>query len=282
MKIGVSSYSFSKYIVENKCDYFKICDIAKEMGFDGIEFIDLDNGRWGITTDPIACAKEVREYCKKIGLDIIAYTVGANLVGECAEASVDKLLFDIEVARELGAPLLRHDVCSKLPEGYTYRNAIDEMVPRIRRVTEAAKKYGIRTSTENHGHIFQAPERVEELIKAVDNENYGWLCDMGNFLCVDCDPLNSVKIAAPYAFHVHAKDFLYKSKDGERPMGFFGTAGGNHLRGTAVGHGVVPVKECVDVLVASGYDGYISLEFEGLEDAIFAISAGLDFIKKCI
>ena len=29
MKIGVSSYSFRKYILQTKCDYFKICDIAK-------------------------------------------------------------------------------------------------------------------------------------------------------------------------------------------------------------------------------------------------------------
>ena len=282
MKIGVSSYSFSKYIIAEKCDYFRICDKAKELGFDGIEFIDLDNKSWGITTDPIACAKEVREYCKKIGLEIIAYTVGANLVGESGEESEKKLFFAIEVARELGAPLLRHDVCSRLPEGYTYRAAIKEMVPRIRRITEQAKKYGIRTSTENHGHIFQAPERVRELILAVDNENYGWLCDMGNFLCADCEPLASVKIAAPYAFHVHAKDFLYKSGEGVRPMGFFGTVGGNHLRGTAVGHGIVPVKECIEALKDAGYDGYVSLEFEGHEDPIFAITAGLDFIKRCI
>ena len=281
MKIGVSSYSFSKYITETKCDYFKICDIAKEMGFDGIEFIDLDHAKWGITTNPIATAKEIRAYCEKIGLEIIAYTVGASLVGDKANESEEKLLFAIEVARELGAPLLRHDVCSKLPEGYTYRDAITEMVPRIRRITEAAKKYGIRTSTENHGHIFQAPERVRELIEAVDSGNYGWLCDMGNFLCADCDPLESVKIAAPYSIHVHAKDFLYKPATVSRPMGFFGTVRGNHLRGTVVGHGVVPVAECITALKAAGYCGYISLEFEGHEENLFAISAGLDFLKKC-
>ena len=37
MKLGVSSYSFRKYIFEAKCDYFKICDLAKKMGFDAIE-----------------------------------------------------------------------------------------------------------------------------------------------------------------------------------------------------------------------------------------------------
>ena len=37
MKIGVSSYSFSKYLADTKCGYEAICDIAKNMGFDGIE-----------------------------------------------------------------------------------------------------------------------------------------------------------------------------------------------------------------------------------------------------
>ena len=82
MKFGVSSYSFSKYIMQTKCDYFKICDIAKEIGYDGIEFINLDNKNWGITEDPIKTAGEIKEYCAKIGLDIIAYTVGANFMAE--------------------------------------------------------------------------------------------------------------------------------------------------------------------------------------------------------
>ena len=41
MKIGVSSYSFSKYMNQTKADYFTICDLAKKMGYDAIEFIDL-------------------------------------------------------------------------------------------------------------------------------------------------------------------------------------------------------------------------------------------------
>ena len=42
MKIGVSSYSFSRYMKHTGANYLKICDLAREMGFDGIEFIDLD------------------------------------------------------------------------------------------------------------------------------------------------------------------------------------------------------------------------------------------------
>jgi sugar phosphate isomerase/epimerase len=284
MKIGVSSYSFRKYILQTKCDYFKICDLAKEMGFDGIEFTPLEEASYGITTDPLKTAKELKEYCDKIGLEITAYTVGANLVTDEPEKEIATLKARIDVAEALGAKLLRHDVCSKLRSKYlyTYKDAIAEMVPRIREVTEYAASKGIRTCTENHGYIFQKPERVEELILAVGHENYGWLCDMGNFLCADADPVKAITIAAPYAFHAHAKDFLYKDGSVDRPIGFFGTAGGNHIRGTIIGHGVVPIKNCVNILKNAGYNGYLSIEFEGMEECLPAIKAGLDYLRSIV
>jgi len=284
MKIGVSSYSFRKYIIEKKCDYFKICDLAKEMGFDGIEFTPLEDKKYGITDDPIKTATELKGYCAQIGLEIIAYTVGANLVTDNPEAEVKALKERVDVAEALGAPVLRHDVCSKLRSKplYSYRDAITEMVPLIREVTEYAASKGIRTCTENHGYIFQKPERVEELILAVGHENYGWLCDMGNFLCADADPVKAVTIAAPYTVHAHAKDFIYKDGSVARPSGFFGTAGGNHLRGTVIGHGVVPINNCLTILKNAGYDGYVSVEFEGMEECLPGIKAGLEFLKAHI
>ncbi len=282
MKIGISSYSFRKHIIQTHCNYFDICDIAKEIGFDGIEFIDLDNKEFGITNDALATAAEIREYCKKIGLEVTAYTVGANLLAQDIDAELERLRGCVDVAATLGAPVMRHDVCYSLPStpGYTYREAIRDIKDNIKAISEYAYSKGVRTCSENHGYIFQAPERVEELIRAVGCPNYGWLCDMGNFLCADCDPVKSVSIAAGYAIHVHAKDFLYKSGELPRPEGFFKTAGENHLRGTVLGHGVVPVAQCVRVLHSADYDGYVSLEFEGMEENLPAVKAGFRYLKN--
>lgn len=284
MKLGVSSYSFRKYIIDTKCDYEKICDLAKEFGFDGIEFIDLDNAAFGITTDCMGTARKIKEHCEKIGLEISAYTIGGNFLCDDVDKEVERLCRCVDVAEALGAKVMRHDVCFSIPKKplYGWREAIADMAPYIRKVTEYAEKKGIRTCTENHGHIFQSPERVEALIRAVNHPNYGWLVDMGNFLCVDADPVHAVTIAAPYAFHVHAKDFLFKSGNAPRPTGFFGTAGGNHLRGTIVGHGIVPVANCVTILKNAAYDGWLSVEFEGMEDCLPAIKAGLDFLKTVV
>ena len=283
MKIGVSSYSLRKHAAATKCSYVDLCNIAKEMGFEGIEFINLDNKDYTMGTDDIfACAEKIRKHCEAIGLEILAYTVDGNILAEDFDAEFERLKKCVDVAEALGAPVMRHDVCYSLPGKLTWEDAIEVMVPRIREITEYAKAKGIKTCTENHGYIFQAPERVEKLIRAVNNENYGWLCDMGNFLCADADPLKAVTIAAPYAFHVHAKDFLYKSAEFDRPSGYFGTASGNYLRGTVVGHGVVPIKSCVKALKRGGYDGWMSIEFEGMEENLPALRAGLEFLKKVV
>ena len=285
MKIGVSSYSFSKYLTENKCGYLKICDIAKEIGFDGIEFINLNNKNWGIEGDEIEIAKEIKAHCEKIGLEIAAYTVGANFLAEDIDAEVERVKRCVDVCVALGAPVMRHDATfalKKIPL-YSYEDAISEMAPKIREIAEYAESLGVKTCSENHGFIFQAPDRVEELILAVNHKNYGWLCDFGNFLCADCDPAESVYIAAPYTVHAHAKDFLFKSADIEMPAGYqITTAMGNHIRGTVVGHGVVPVRQCINILKRAGYDGYVSLEFEGLEDNIGALKAGYANLRKYI
>jgi sugar phosphate isomerase/epimerase len=84
----------------------------------------------------------------------------------------------------------------------------------------------------------------------------------------------------PYAFHVHVKDFLLKSGGEPRPDdSWFSSRAGNHLRGTVVGHGIIPVTQCLNYIKKSGYDGGFSLEFEGLEDPLEAVRRGYEFMK---
>lgn len=284
MKIGVSSYSFMKHMRDTGCGYKDICDIAKRIGFDGIEFVGLHQDFMPGTEDEFAVAKEIREYCARIGLEIVAYTVGANFLAEDIEAEMEKVRHCVDVAAELGAPVMRHDIAFSLPnkKRYTWREAAEEMAPRIRKITRYAASKGIVTCSENHGYIFQDAVRVEHLIRLVNDENYGWLVDMGNFICTDGNILDSVRTAAPYAVHVHAKDFLWKSGKEMKPEGWGESAGGNYWRGTVVGHGVIPVPQCVKILKKAGYDGYLSLEFEGWEENIPALESGFAFLKSIV
>ena len=85
---------------------------------------------------------------------------------------------------------------------------------------------------------------------------------------------------APYAFHCHAKDFHVKGRDAADPgKGWFRSAAGKYLRGAIVGHGEVDICRCIRALKAAGYKGWMSIEFEGLEDNILALETGLANLK---
>lgn len=99
MKLGVSSYSFSKYMKATGANYFEICDIAKRIGFDGIEFIDLSLDVQPADSE-IELAKAIRAHCESIGLEIVAYTISADFLKGAEE--VERVKAKVDVAAALG------------------------------------------------------------------------------------------------------------------------------------------------------------------------------------
>ena len=278
MKFAVTIYSFAQYLREGKITPEQCIEKAKEMGFEAIEITNLAfEGK----DDKIAFAKVLRQKADELDFTISNLAVPANLLKDDA---VDTLKEWVDVAEVLGAPTMRHDVCfdgMKQYEGYS--NLLPRFVESCREVTEYAKAKGIKTMTENHGYFSQDSDRVESLINAVASDNFGQLIDMGNFLCADEDPVTAVGRCAKYAFYVHAKDFIVKNGNGADPgEGFFLSRGGNFIRGTIVGHGAVPVVQCLRALKKAGYDGWLSVEFEGIEDCIKGIEIGYQNLKKYV
>lgn len=283
MKTSVSTYSYGGYNSDEKLGIYGVIDHAKATGFDGIEFVE---GGW--QNDPDG-AKKIREHCEKVGITPVAFLVGADFLnwgGDDGKEEIARIKKLVDTAADLGASMLRHDVTGGV-RSRTYGIGYDDLLPtlaeRIREVTEYAEEKGIKTMTENHGFFSQDANRVEKLINAVGHPNFGALIDMGNFLCADENPNISVGIMAPYAFHVHAKDFFIK--DGLEPNpgdGWFMSRAGNYLRGAIIGHGNARVAQSIRTLVRSGYDGYITIEFEGMEDNLAGIEIGYKNLKRFI
>ncbi|MDR1734087.1 MAG: sugar phosphate isomerase/epimerase [Oscillospiraceae bacterium] len=283
MQISVSSYSFSQYTNHGKLSMKELIGKAKEMGFDGIEYTNILD--WDGHT-PEENAAILREEAERVGIPIIHYTIGADfLCAKGADYMAEQLFREVDICEILGAKALRHDVTTGFPKEkrayLSYDQAIEIAAPAIRKVTEYAASKGISTSTENHGRFSQDAERVASLIGAVGHPNFGALVDIGNFVCADEDPLHAVGILAPMAKHVHAKDFHVKSGNAASPgEGFFRSRGGNYLMGCNVGHGDVPVYQCLGILKREGYDGYISVEYEGNEDTFRGVRISKDNIAR--
>lgn len=277
MKFCVSAYSYYGWTK----DLFLIAQQAKKDGFDALEVLDLPCE----PQEELQFAARLRAWCQTLDLELINMAVGADFIkgsqGDL-DAEIARLCAKVDTAQALGVKLMRHDV-TYLPAGED--SLFEEVLPRLaegcRRVTQYAASKGVRTMSENHGFFVQHHDRVLKLIQTVDHPNYGALIDIGNFLCVDDEPLTAVSALLPYAFHVHCKDFHVLSAAHADPgTGFFKSAGGNYLRGAVVGHGNVPVAECLKQIHDSGYTGALVLEFEGMEEPRKAVALGLENIKR--
>ncbi len=284
MKFSVSTYSLSGLVDKNGVTEKDLIKIAKEIGFDGIEFAEIHtpDGK-----DKIEYAKELNEECKKVGITPVQYSIGADFLNNDIEKEIERLKYEVDVACALGVTGMRHDGTSGFQGEDRKTKGFNEALPYLikgcKAVTEYAKTKGIRTMMENHGYFCQDSDRVEKIVTGVNDSNFGLLLDMGNFLCADENPIVAFGKLMPYVSYVHAKDFHVKSGDNIAPTdGFFTTRGGNHLRGAVLGHGDVPVFQCLSLVKNAGYDYFITLEFEGHEEPRMACEWGLNTLKKYI
>lgn len=283
MKTCVSSYSFGSYINDDKLGLMGVIEKVKEFGFDGIEFSESG---WMFNPETV---QKVKVKCAELELPIVSLCMGADFTngsGGDLNAEIERVKKLVDIAADIGALAMRHDVSGGI-WGRQYSIGYDDAVGRIadgcREVSKYAETKGVVTMTENHGYFSQDANRVEKLMNTVAHPNFGALVDIGNFMCADEDPTLSVGIMARYAKHVHAKDFYLKSGNEINPgSGWFGTRAGNYLKGTIVGHGDAKVAQSIRTLKNSGYNGYVSIEFEGMEDNLTAIKIGLENLKRFI
>ncbi|MNC25700.1 hypothetical protein D3C75_737990 [compost metagenome] len=79
---------------------------------------------------------------------------------------------------------------------------------------------------------------------------------------------------------VHLKDFYIRPQDRHPGEGWFQSSGGNWLRGAIVGQGDIDMPRVLQLVKESGYDGYISIEFEGMEECRKGTRLGLEYVKR--
>ena len=284
MKTCVSSYSFQPLLNSGELNQLQLISKVKEMGFDAIEFIDLTPHTGMDIKD---YAKLLRDESERLNLPIANYTIGAELLNNPLNEETQRLFGQVDIAEILGAKGMRHDATRGFEAPQNKICGFDQALPTLiegcKTVTEYAKTKGIVTMVENHGFFAQDSVRVEKLVTGVADENFGLLIDIGNFACADDPSEKAVGRLANYAKYVHAKDFHIKSGNGINPgRGFFLSRGGNYLRGAVIGHGDIPVLQCLSILKRAGYDGYVSIEFEGIEDTVTGVEIGLENLKRFI
>ncbi|ANE46107.1 sugar phosphate isomerase [Paenibacillus swuensis] len=285
MKVGLSSYSVVRLLEEGTLSILDLPQWIKEHGGEHLELAPLG---YSLLDDP-QLADQLRIRADEAGIELSNYCISANFVQSTRaafEEEVERVKKHVDLAARLRIPYVRHDVTgfSKEPGeisiGY-FERVLPELVEGSRCIADYAATFGITTSIENHGFCVQASDRVRRVVEEVDRANFRTTLDVGNFLCVDEQPWVGVMNNISLASVVHFKDFYIRPYDqppGEGP--WFQSTHGNYLRGAILGQGDLNIPRLVKIVKDAGYDGYVTVEFEGIEDSFTGSRIGMDNLKR--
>jgi sugar phosphate isomerase/epimerase len=266
MKLGVSSYSLYQAMATDNMSIHDVIAWVADIGAQHIEIVPFG---FDFNSNP-ELEDQIREKAAEVGIAISNYAIGANFITdseEAYEAEIQRVISEVDRVHRLGAKLMRHDVASRQDTSIArFNEDLSRIAHACQRIADHAKQYDITTSVENHGYYVQASDRVQALIHAVDRPNFKTTLDVGNFVCVDENPIAAVKNNINYASMVHIKDFYIRPSYRNPGEGWFKSAGGEFLRGAIAGQGDLNLYEILRIVKQSGYDNYMSIEYEGMEE----------------
>jgi sugar phosphate isomerase/epimerase len=271
-------------------------DFAKKIGAEHIELVPFG---FTLYDDKVThnfndvLIEQIKEKSAAIDLPVSNYAVLGDLLKpdkDARKAEILRLSRHIDVTVKLGITTMRHDISSfrrplETNTPSDFENEFPIMVETSRILADYAAQYNITTLVENHGFFVNGSDRVIRLIEAVDRPNFRMLVDTGNFACVDEDCAVAVAKCMPYAGMLHLKDFYIRRKDRLPDLGglfrcdsgswFSSNSGRYMLRGSILAQGDLDMHDIFNSVKSIGFDGYASVEFEGMEDNAAGSEAGI-------
>ena len=222
----------------------KIMDLANNYGVDALEVRGINSVMDNLTIPEFSeeCAEETKKKLAERGIKL--YSLGTSCSFHDA-AKRDKMIAaaknEILVAKRMGFPYIRV-FGNNLTED---KEACFERVgTALVEISDFAAENGVTVLLEIHGD-YNSIENVTPLLNIVGKrDGFGIIWDIAHSDKVygeNWEPF--YELIRPYIKHIHLKDH----KDGAL---------------TLPGDGVIPILPIVKRLLADGYDGYLSLEWE--------------------
>jgi sugar phosphate isomerase/epimerase len=270
VKFAISSYSFWHF-TDQKVPIEVAIDAAAELGVGGVDVLH----RQMESEDP-TYLNELKRYAWKNGVDLINLSIHQDFVDpdpKKRQEAIDHTKHCIKLAYRMGIPSIRlnsgnwdtvesFDKLMELRgeeppiEGYTEEDAFKWCIESTKECVPTAREYGVMMSLENHWGISSTPEGLLRIVNGVDSPWLGILMDTGNFLE---DPYDELEQIAPQTVLVSAKTYY----------------------GGGVWYSLdLDYKRIAKILEKVGYNGYVTLEFEGNEDAHTAVPKSIKRLRK--
>jgi sugar phosphate isomerase/epimerase len=271
--IVLSTYSLWRFRHDNLRDFDKCLDLADHFGFDGVELL-----LYQLEQNELLSHSKLMSYKRRalaLGLPLIGMSTHQGFVTpdrELRRQNVDRTIGQIELAYKLGIPTMRvntgrwgtsasfddlmanRGIEPPLP-GYTDEDGYPWVIDALAECTHVAEKCGVVLGLENHWGLGLTPEGVLRIVDAVNSPWLQITTDTGNFLE---EPYERLERIAPQTILVQAKTYY----------------GGGQWYSLDLDY-----QRIGQILQKHNYRGYISLEFEGMEDFRTAIPQSLELLR---
>ena len=249
-----------------------VIERAAAFGYDGVEWRGGPQGH----VSPALSATERQALRRRVadaGLVSLAVTAYSRFVSpEAAEraAQLDHLRQHLDLAADLGATYVRTFI-GQLPPGRSVAQAAPAICDNLRAAAEYAAQRGLIVGVESHDNWVRSPA-LAEIIEAVPHPALRALWDFGNAFAAGEDPAEGLRLLRPHLGYVHVKDGVLQA---------------GQWRLTQLGQGQVPLKNVIQGLLAMGYTGGLTFEWERafhpeLDPAETALPAALAVLRQLL
>lgn len=272
IKLSVSSYSYWHF----KGDKFpieKVIDEAASLGLEGIDVLHRQ-----MESEDNSYLQKLKKHAFINGIAMTCLSIHQGFVTpdkEELKKHVDHTNNCIELAYKMGIPCLRLNTgrwntiksfddlmknrgIEPILSGYTEDDGYKWCVDGIQQCLKKAEECGVLLALENHWGLGSTPEGMIRIQDTVNSPWLGLLMDTGNFLE---DPYDKLKMIAPRASFVQAKTYY----------------GGGEWYSLELDY-----DKIVKILKDVNYHGYISIEFEGKEEAKSGVRKSVELLRKAL
>ena len=272
MRLGVSTYSYWHF-KGPKLPLKEYVKKAWEHGFEGVEILVNH-----VESRAKSYLKSIKRVAFDYGLDLYGLALHNNFVKPSPlerEEQVKYVLEWLEAAHILGVKIVRinsgrwgtirsfDELMARRGieppiEGYSDEDAVEWVVDCIYKCLDRAEDLGIILGLENHWGLTTRAEMMLEIIRRINSKWFGVIMDTGNFIY---DTYRELEMIAPYTVMVHAKTYF----------------GGGVWYSLDIDYGRV-----FNILRNVGFNGWISLEYEGREEYESGVKKSRELLLKYV
>jgi len=255
MKLSIMLFPFHKQLQDGELQPAELIRRFRDMGITGLEpmmkWVESQPKLWD----------ELRRAADDAGMAYACYDVGVNFVGESESDrrdALDIVARGVEYCAELKCPVALLPGSKPAP-GMSGEEGRKIYAEGLAKAAERVEGSGVTLTIEDYGMIPDfacSTAHVLEVVRATGRPDVKVTFDNGNFLLADERPAECFEPLKELTVHVHIKDLALAPEGGGR----LASRSGRRYIGCEIGEGEGEVEQCLSLVKAAGYDGWISLE----------------------